>query len=53
MARDGIADVPTSPGHISPARFPISSSGELPFLMSDAKGGSMARDAWYAEYPAK
>src|ERR1700726_5224107 len=42
MARDGIADVTyVTPGY-QPGRFPIIGAGELPFLMSDAKGGSMA-----------
>src|SRR5882757_8934701 len=42
MARDGIADVTyVNPGY-QPGRFPIIGAGELPFLMSDAKGGSMA-----------
>ena len=40
MARDGIADVTyVNPGY-QPGRFPIIAAGELPFLMSDAKGGS-------------
>src|SRR3974390_191034 len=39
MARDAIADVPyVNPGY-QPGRFPIIGAGELPFLMSDAKGG--------------
>ena len=50
MARDGIADVTyVNPGY-QPGRFPIIGAGELPFLMSDAKGGSMALDAWYRKY---
>jgi len=53
MARDGIADVTyINPGY-QPGRFPIVSAGELPFLMSDAKGGSMALDAWYRKYAEK
>ena len=53
MARDGIADVTyVNPGY-QPGRFPIIAAGELPFLMSDAKGGSMALDAWYRKYAAK
>src|SRR6202163_3403579 len=52
MARDGIADVTcVNPGY-QPGRFPIIGAGELPFLMSDAKGGSMALDAWYRKYAA-
>src|ERR1700755_2243049 len=50
MARDGIADVTyINPGY-QPGRFPIIGAGELPCLMSDAKAGSMALDAWYRKY---
>ena len=50
MARDGIADVTyVNPGY-QPGRFPIIGAGELPFLMSDAKGGSEGLDAWYRKY---
>jgi len=50
MARDGIADLTyVNPGY-QPGRFPIIAAGELPFLMSDAKGGSQALDAWYRKY---
>src|SRR5437868_15459040 len=53
MARDGIADITyVNPGY-QPGRFPIIGAGELPFLMSDAKGGSMALDAWYRKYAEK
>jgi TRAP-type C4-dicarboxylate transport system substrate-binding protein len=53
MARDGIADVTyVNPGY-QPGRFPIIGAGELPFLMSDAKGGSMALDEWYRKYAEK
>src|SRR5258708_8758478 len=53
MARDGIADVTyINPGY-QPGRFPIIGAGELPFLMSDAKGGSMALDAWDRKYGEK
>src|ERR1700754_1732347 len=39
MARDGIADFTyVNPGY-QPGRFPITSAGELPFLMSNAQGG--------------
>src|SRR5450432_2283249 len=50
MARDGIADITyVNPGY-QPGRFPIIGAGELPFLMSEAKGGTMALDAWYRKY---
>jgi len=53
MARDGIADLTyINPGY-QPGRFPIIGAGELPFLMSDSKGGSMALDAWYRKYAEK
>lgn len=50
MARDGIADVTyVSPGY-QPGRFPIIDAGNLPFMMSNAKGGSQALDEWYRKY---
>ncbi len=50
MARDGIADVTyVSPGY-QPGRFPIIDAGNLPFTMSNAKGGSQALDEWYRKY---
>lgn len=52
MARDGIADVTyINPGY-QPGRFPVIGAGELPFLMSDGKGGSQALDEWYRKYAA-
>ncbi|HTZ78584.1 MAG TPA: TRAP transporter substrate-binding protein [Stellaceae bacterium] len=52
MARDGIADFAyVNPGY-QPGRFPVIAAGELPFLMSNAKGGSLAFDAWYRKYAA-
>src|SRR6201982_2780145 len=53
MARARIADVTYLNPAYHPARFPIIGAGELPFLMSDAKGGSMALDAWYRKYAEK
>ena len=53
MARDGIADLTyVNPGY-QPGRFPVIAAGELPFLMSNAKGGSEALDAWYRKYAAR
>ena len=50
MARDGIADLTyINPGY-QPGRFPIIGAGELPFLVSNAKGGSLALDVWYRKY---
>ena len=52
MARDGIADLTyVNPGY-QPGRFPIIAAGELPFLISNAKSGSQALDAWYRKYAA-
>jgi TRAP-type C4-dicarboxylate transport system substrate-binding protein len=52
MARDGIADVTyINPGY-QPGRFPIIAAGELPFLMTNAKGGTQALDNWYRKYAA-
>ena len=47
---------PTSPTSIpgyQPGRFPIIGAGELPFLMTNAKGGTQALDAWYRKYAAQ
>ena len=53
MARDGIADLTyVNPGY-QPGRFPIISAGELPFMISHAKAGSGALDAWYRKYAAR
>jgi TRAP-type C4-dicarboxylate transport system substrate-binding protein len=53
MARDGIADLTyLNPGY-QPGRFPIIGAGELPFLMTNAKGGTQALDAWYRKYAAQ
>jgi TRAP-type C4-dicarboxylate transport system substrate-binding protein len=50
MARDGIADFAyVNPGY-QPGRFPIMAGASLPFLFSNAKGGSAAIDAWYRQY---
>jgi TRAP-type C4-dicarboxylate transport system substrate-binding protein len=52
MARDGIADFAyVNPGY-QPGRFPVIAAGELPFLMTDAKGGTAAIDSWYRKYAA-
>jgi len=53
MARDGIADLTyVNPGY-TPGVFPIIAAGELPFLMSNATGGSEGLDAWYRKYAEK
>ena len=53
MARDVIADFAyINPGY-QPGRFPIFAASSLPFMVSNAKGGSAAIDAWYRAYAAK
>jgi TRAP-type C4-dicarboxylate transport system substrate-binding protein len=53
MARDGISDFSyVNPGY-QPGRFPIFAATSLPFLISNAKAGSAAIDAWYRQYAAK
>jgi TRAP-type C4-dicarboxylate transport system substrate-binding protein len=53
MARDGIADVTyVSPGY-QPGRFPIFDAANLPFTLTNAKGGSEALDDWYRRYAEK
>ncbi|HZD91767.1 MAG TPA: TRAP transporter substrate-binding protein [Pseudolabrys sp.] len=53
MAREGIADMTyINPGY-TPGRFPIIAAGELPFLMSNGTGGSVALDEWYRKYAPK
>jgi TRAP-type C4-dicarboxylate transport system substrate-binding protein len=53
MARDGIADFSyVNPGY-QPGRFPVFAATSLPFMISNAKAGSAAVDAWYRNYAAK
>ena len=53
MARDGIVDIAfVNPGY-QPGRFPIIAAGEIPFTISNAKGGSRAIDEWYRQYSAQ
>ena len=53
MARDGIVQIAhANPGY-EPGRFPVMGAAELPFLVSNAKEGSAAIDAWYRKYAAK
>jgi TRAP-type C4-dicarboxylate transport system substrate-binding protein len=53
MARDGGVDLTYVTPGLQPGRFPIIAAAELPFLISDAKGGSEALDAWYRKYVAR
>src|SRR5256885_780650 len=50
MARDRIVDVSLVVPSYQPGRFPIIAAGELPFIISAARGGSQALDAWYRKY---
>jgi TRAP-type C4-dicarboxylate transport system substrate-binding protein len=53
MARDGISDFSyVNPGY-QPGRFPIFAASSLPFMVSNAKAGSAAIDAWYRPYAPK
>src|SRR3954468_17565589 len=53
MARDGIADVTyVNPGY-QPGRFPIIAAGQLPFVFSDGKKGTLALNEWYHKYAPK
>jgi len=50
MARDGIADVTyVNPGY-QPGRFTIAAAGQLPFVFSDGKKGTLALNEWYHKY---
>src|ERR1700686_1046107 len=50
MARDGIADVTyINPGY-QPGRFPIAAAGQLPFVFSDGKKGTLAVNEWDHKY---
>src|SRR6201993_1893259 len=50
MARDGIADIAyVNPGY-QPGRFPIAAAGQLPFVFSDGKKGTLALNEWYHKY---
>ena len=53
MARDGISDFSyVNPGY-QPGRFPIFAASSLPFLVTNAKAGSAAIDAWYRPYAGR
>ena len=50
MARDGIADITyVNPGY-QPGRFPIAAAGQLPFVFSNGKTGTLALNEWYHKY---
>ena len=53
MARDGISDFSyVNPGY-QPGRFPVFAASSLPFMVTNAKAGSAAIDAWYRAYAGK
>lgn len=53
MARDGIADVSHISTGYEPGRLPVASLSQLPYMMTNATGGSRAFDEWYRRYVAK
>lgn len=53
MARDGIADVTYISLGYQAGRLPMGEAGNLPFLMTNADGGSRALDEWYRKYHTK
>ncbi|MFO1361913.1 MAG: TRAP transporter substrate-binding protein [Burkholderiales bacterium] len=53
MARDGIADVTYIALGYQAGRLPMGEAGNLPFLMTNADGGSRAFDEWYRKYSVK
>jgi TRAP-type C4-dicarboxylate transport system substrate-binding protein len=50
MARDGIAEVAYIALGYQAGRLPIAEAANLPFLVSNADGGSRALDEWYRPY---
>ena len=50
MARDGIAEVTYIALGYQAGRLPIAEAANLPFLISNAEGGSKALDEWYRPY---
>lgn len=53
MARDGIADLTYIALGYQAGRLPVGEGVNLPFLMTNADGGSRAVDEWYRKYSAK
>jgi TRAP-type C4-dicarboxylate transport system substrate-binding protein len=52
MARDGIAEVTYISLGYQAGRLPVAEAANLPFLVSNADGGSKALDEWYRPYAA-
>ncbi len=53
MARDGIAELTYIALGFLAGRLPMGEAVNLPFLMTNADGGSRAVDEWYRKYSAK
>jgi TRAP-type C4-dicarboxylate transport system substrate-binding protein len=53
MARDGIAELTYISLGYQAGRLPVAEAANLPFLVSNADGGSRALDEWYRPYAAK
>ena len=53
MARDGIAEVTYIALGYQAGRLPMGEGVSLPFLMTNADGGSRAVDEWYRKYHVK
>jgi len=53
MVQKGIADIAYISTGYQAGRMLVSSAGQLPFMMSNAEGGSRAFDEWYRPYAAK
>src|ERR1700675_2678762 len=50
MASNGLAgNTYVNPGY-QPGRFPIAAAGQLPFVFSDGKKGTLALNEWYHKY---
>lgn len=50
MARDGVADITHISAGYQAGRFPIAEGPKLPFMVTDALGGSKAVHQWYVKY---
>ena len=53
MVQKGIADVAYISTGYQTGRMLVSGAGQLPFIISNAEGGSRAFDEWYRPYAAK
>jgi TRAP-type C4-dicarboxylate transport system substrate-binding protein len=53
MVQKGIADIAYISTGYQAGRMLVSGAGQLPFMLSNAEGGSRAFDEWYRPYAAK